>query len=311
MRRPWPLLQPLGEELRQSSSVRGLVPQQLTEVVDGLARLRYDDPKLLDALEIVIDRTLEQREALHEAQACTILEALGSLNYQGRSGALTMKLLERLSAAQQSLLPHSAVALLHGLALLHVEPPPPLAIADIMKSMAGSGLAMDAGEVGTMLWSLVELACADTAMEAARSLPADIIESVHTSDLHTLTLCLWSLLTLRCYDHRLTKAVLQALGTMAAGVTQPAHLCRLAECMLMLQLEAPQELGLSLPQLLMQKAQYAWQQVQAARLLPGRLLPFADDHRLPCPLCHRFNRSCRASARRSLCWRSVRMVPTP
>ena len=42
MRRPWPLLAPLGEQLCHVGASGGvLVPQMLTEVIDGLARLRY------------------------------------------------------------------------------------------------------------------------------------------------------------------------------------------------------------------------------------------------------------------------------
>ena len=55
-------------------------------------------------------------------------------------------------------------------------------------------------------------------------------------------------------------AMLQALNRSAAGVAMPTHLCRLAECMLMLQLEAPPELGLALPNQLCVKARHAWQQ---------------------------------------------------
>ena len=222
---------------------------------------RYDEPKLLDALESQLVRTLEQPEVLHEAQACTIIEALGALHYHGRSSTILTLLIERLHSVQQ-LLPHSAVALVHGLALLHVEPPAPLGIADIMRLMSASGLAIDPAEAGTLLWSLVQLGCAELAREAIRTLPVDIAETAQHADLHSLTLCLWSLLTLRCYEHRLTIAVLQAISQAASGVALPAQLCRIAECMLMLQLEAPPELGLVLPPLLCQKAQLAWQQVQ-------------------------------------------------
>ena len=180
---------------------------------------------------------------LHEAQACTIIEALGALHYHGRSSTLLTLLLERLHRVQQ-LLPHSAVALVHGLALLHVEPPAPLGIADILRLMSASGLAIDPAEAGTLLWSLVQLGCAELAREAIRTLPVDIAETAQHADLHALTLCLWSLLTLRCYEHRLTIAVLQAISHAASGVALPAQLCRIAECMLVLQREALPELGL-------------------------------------------------------------------
>ena len=244
---------------------------------------------------------------LHEAQACTIIEALGALHYHGRSSTILTLLIERLHSVQQ-LLPHSAVALVHGLALLHVEPPAPLGIADIMRLMSASGLAIDPAEAGTLLWSLVQLGCAELAREAIRTLPVDIAETAQHADLHSLTLCLWSLLTLRCYEHRLTIAVLQAISQAASGVALPAQLCRIAECMLMLQLEAPPELGLVLPPLLCQKAQLAWQQVQlqvSCERSPQRslssLLSLCMQMLTTAPSPHR----CRASARRSRSSRSL------
>ena len=167
-----------------------------------------------------IERSLE-KGMLHEAQACTIVEALGALGYLGRSGTLVTKLLDRLSALT-ALLPHSAVALLHGLALLHVEPPPPVTVADILKLMEASALPIDLAEMSTLLWSLVELGCAEAAMEAVRTLPPETIEMTVTADLHTLTTCLWSLLTLRCYDHALIAHVITALTKAAGGIHQVA-----------------------------------------------------------------------------------------
>ena len=259
MRRPWPLLEPLATELRtMCGGAMILDPQLLTDVIDGLARLRFDDLKLLDAIESQIERSLEGSR-LHEAQTCTIVESLGCLSYRGRSDSLTGKLLDRLKGVE-SLLPHSAVALLHGLALLKTEPSAPLGIADILRTMNASGLPIDLSEASLLLWSLVELGCSEPALEMARSLPEEIADSASSVDLHTLTMCLWALLTLRCYDQGITAKLLAAINMAAAGVSMPAHLCRLAECMLMLQLEAPQELSAQFPSGLRYKAQHAWQQ---------------------------------------------------
>ena len=105
MRRPWPICEPLAFELRQLDLQE---PQLLSEVVDGLARLRYDDPKLLDAVGSMVERALV-RGSIHEAQACSMVESFGTLNFEGRSGTLIPKLLERISVAT-ALLPHSAAA---------------------------------------------------------------------------------------------------------------------------------------------------------------------------------------------------------
>ena len=73
----------------------------------------------------------------------------------------------------------------------------------------------------------------------------------------------------------LLKPVLVAIGNASSGVHLPSQLCRLAECMLMLQLEAPQTLGLGLPQDLCMRCQFAWQQtytkVQTAEAMTQEL----------------------------------------
>merc|ERR1719487_210281 len=125
-RRPWPILDPLALTLR---SVDLEKPQELTEVMDALSRMRYDDVKLLDAIEIQVERSLGQQR-LHEAQACTMLEAFGTLGYHGRTGSLISKLLDRIGQAS-SLMPHSGVSLTHGLALLRTEPQEPLSLVKI------------------------------------------------------------------------------------------------------------------------------------------------------------------------------------
>jgi hypothetical protein len=128
LRRPWPLIEPLSYKLRNVDMPESAL---LCEVIDALARLRYDDVKLLEVIEINVERSLTQQR-LHEAQACTMLEAIGTLGYHGRTGTLVNKLLERIGQATL-LLPHSGVALTHGLALLRTEPPE-VSAADAKKS---------------------------------------------------------------------------------------------------------------------------------------------------------------------------------
>lgn len=256
MRRPWPIIEPLTYELRALDS---LEPQLLTEILDGLARLRYDDPKLLDVVDTMVERSLEMKH-LHEAQACAIMEAFGTLGHQGRSGALIPHLVERIAAAQ-SLLPHSVVSLVHAFALLRIEPVDPLPVSKISSLLSASGLPLELADVGLLIWSYVELGCAEAAMDLLRnSFTQEMIDAAVTADLHTLTLLLWSLLALRAYETPLLVACMQSIGASAPGIHLPSQLCRLAECMLMMQLEAPQTLGLALPPELCMKAQYAWQQ---------------------------------------------------
>jgi hypothetical protein len=262
MRRPWPLVEPIAAGLRR---LEALEPQLLSEVIDGLARLRYDDPRMLDWVESQVERSLE-RKVLHEAQAAAMVEAFGTLGHVGRTGHLVLRLLERVAAAA-SLLPHSAVALLHGLALLRTSPAgEPLPTVKITAQLKESGLVPELADVGILLWSYVELDQAQAALELLQGLPADLVEAAAVADLHTLTLTLWALLVLRQYDHPLLPAVLRALTSAAAGIRQPPQLMRLAECMLMLQLEAPQDRGFSIPQDLCMRAQGAWERLFALQL---------------------------------------------
>ena len=62
-------------------------------MLDALARLRFDEPTLLTALEAHVAGALE-RGALHEAQAACVVESFGTLRYRPRAELLT-KLLER------------------------------------------------------------------------------------------------------------------------------------------------------------------------------------------------------------------------
>ena len=258
-RRPWPILDPLALTLRNVDLEK---PQELTEVMDALSRMRYDDVKLLDAIEIQVERSLGQQR-LHEAQACTMLEAFGTLGYHGRTGSLISKLLDRIGQAS-SLMPHSGVSLTHGLALLRTEPQEPLSLVKIPDLIAASGLPLELADVAILLWSFVELGCAEAAIKIIQSLPQDMAEQCVTADITTLTLTLWSLLALRAYDVPLLGPLLHSVAALASGVQKPSQLCRLAECMLMMQLEKPAELNLQLPPDLCMRAQMAWQQSYTA-----------------------------------------------
>ena len=135
---------------------------------------------------------------------------------------------------------------------------------------------IELADVATLLWSFVQLGDAAAAMETLHSIPAEMAEQCSTADMHTLTLCLWSLLVLRAYDHLLLPPVLLAISTAQAGIKKPPQLCRLAECMLMIQLEAPQGLNIQLPPELRMRSEYAWQQtytaVQQAEAAPSQLV---------------------------------------
>ena len=82
-----------------------------------------------------------------------MVEAFGTLGYHGRTGEPITRLLERQVSA---LLPHSGVALTHGLALLRAEPPEPLGLTKIttligplgllLELSAGRGMARAGGE---------------------------------------------------------------------------------------------------------------------------------------------------------------------
>ena len=177
-----------------------------------------------------------------------------------------------------SLLPHSATSLLHGLALLHFEPAPPLLTTEkILEKVTSSGLNLELTDVAVLLWSMVELCVVKDALDLLRNLPPEMTDAVASADLHTLTFLLWSMLVLRAYDSPLLVPTLQALAHAAPGVRLPAHLCRLAECTLMLQLEAPQSAGLQLPQELTMKAQYAWQQAYGAVVKDKPPNPLVDE----------------------------------
>ena len=255
MRRPWPLMGEISKELIAAPS---LPDQLLTDLFDALARLRYDDPQLLDALEIHADRAID-RGTLHEAQAGCILEALGALQYSGRTGSLVVRLLTRLRAAE-SLMPHTAVAVMHGAAQLRLEPSP-LSVDETLEKMAKSQLVLDLPEAATMLWSLVELGQADAAMRILEMLLPELGDQAATCDLHSLNLVLWCLLTLRQHEHHLLRPVFQACARVASGIRAPSQLCRYAEIMLMLQLEASAT-GLALPAEITARARAAWRQCQ-------------------------------------------------
>ena len=135
------------------------------------------------------------------------------------------------------------MALLHGCALLRIVPSPKTC-GDFLTLAAQSGLPLDLPEIATVLWSLVQLAQPEPAVELLNSLPADVQEQIVTSDAQSLCLLVWSLLTLRQHEHFLLQPTLVALVGMGAGLKQLAQLCLLAESALMLQLEVPPALGL-------------------------------------------------------------------
>ena len=126
--------------------------------------MRMDDRPLLEALETHLDRCLE-RGLIHEAQAAACLEALGAVQYAGRNGAITPKLLTRLQAAP-FLQPHSLSALLRGAAQLRTVPSTSnFSVEEFVALMKASNLAPDWAEAATMLWALVELDRADVAIQ--------------------------------------------------------------------------------------------------------------------------------------------------
>ena len=277
-KRPIMLVQPLcaalGELCARRDATGAPVPlggDFLSDVLDALARLRFDEPTLLTALEAHVAGALE-RGALHEAQAACVVESFGTLRYRPRAELLT-KLLERVhsegggggTGGGSQLLPHSAVALLHGCALLRIVPSPKTC-GDFLTLAAQSGLPLDLPEIATVLWSLVQLAQPEPAVELLNSLPADVQEQIVTSDAQSLCLLVWSLLTLRQHEHFLLQPTLVALVGMGAGLKQLAQLCLLAESALMLQLEVPPALGLGLPPELMAKATIAWARQQQMAL---------------------------------------------
>ena len=148
----------------------------------------------------------------------------------------------------------------------------------------------------------------------ARGLQPELLERVGGADLHTLLLCLWSLLYLQLHEHPLVAPLVAALrrsggkaewvplregrqwgahqhqlgrtptlpdthlppplpSSLGAGVRLPSHVKLLVEVALMLQLEAPPALGLSLPQELCRTAHATYlRQQQLAPPPPGPML---------------------------------------
>ena len=93
-KRPIMLVQPLcaalGELCARRDATGAPVPlggDFLSDVLDALARLRFDEPTLLTALEAHVAGALE-RGALHEAQAACVVESFGTLRYRPRAELL-------------------------------------------------------------------------------------------------------------------------------------------------------------------------------------------------------------------------------
>ena len=145
-----PLLDAVGEGV---AALPAMEPKLLADMLDALARLRYDSTPVLAAAErlvgVALDHAVPPRgalqdappppalsttrpptapQAVHEAQAATALEALATLSPSAHyASPLVVGLLPRLlgrAGAAAVLLPHSAAALLHGLAAVRAVPPP-------------------------------------------------------------------------------------------------------------------------------------------------------------------------------------------
>ena len=116
----WPLLL-LERLVGEVCSVREFNADQLTDVLDALARMRYDAPNVLGALEVHVEAVCA-RGQMHEAQAACIVESLATLGFTGRGAHLVPSVLQKLQQSS-ALLPHTAASLLHGLALLRFVPP--------------------------------------------------------------------------------------------------------------------------------------------------------------------------------------------
>ena len=61
-----------------------LEPKLIVDAFDAVGRMRLDDAPLLESLEMYLDSCLE-RGLMHEAQAASCLEALGAVQYVGRT----------------------------------------------------------------------------------------------------------------------------------------------------------------------------------------------------------------------------------
>jgi hypothetical protein len=199
---------------------------------------------------------LLDRNQLHEAQAACCLEAIATLASGMPPAAaaalapLPTKLLAR-AAPCSSLLPHTATAMLRGLARLQLLPPPDsvggVTPASLVDKMAASGMSPDIPELAFMLKACTILGLRELAQSLLSSSTPDHVSSVAEADPPTLSSLLWSLLALREHEHPLLPACLAAAAT--ASFTR-SQLPLIAESMLMLRLEAgasqpplPQELA--------------------------------------------------------------------
>ena len=106
-----------------------------------------------------------------------------------------------------------------------------------------------------------------------RGLGPELLERVGSADLHSLLMSLWSLLNLQLHEHPLVAPLVAALCKVGVGVRLPMHVGLLVEIALMLQFEAPPQLGLKLPaELCLQAHQAHLRQQQNAAGPPGQML---------------------------------------
>lgn len=288
MRRPLPLVEPLAKQIIMVPTVE---PDQLVKLYDALARLRYNGPMVLEALEHHASELLKLN-ALHEAQVGCIVEALGLLNYQRAvEGGLMHMLLARLHAAPL-LLPHTAAAAIHGLALLRLVPDPaaaPYGCSQLMQLMEASTLSLDLSELATIMTSLIELRHDTLARELVQKQAAGVRQQLQAEqalpkvqqhermcDLHAQIGAAWSMLHLELYADALLPPLLMKLCKVGAGARQPLQVRMLAEVAVMLRDEAPQALAQNaqwvLPQQLVFQATSAFQQQQQLAAEPSQLL---------------------------------------
>ena len=231
---------------------------------------RYDGPSLLAALEQRAQELLS-RSSLHEAQAASIIESLALLNFAG-SLQIVPALLLRLQNAPL-LLPPTVTAALHGAAQLRLVPVAPCGPAELLGLMDKSLLPLELCELGVLGWSLIELGQAELAAGVMRGLGPELLERVGGADLHSLLMSLWSLLNLQLHEHPLVAPLVATLCKVGVGVRLPVHVGLLVEIALMLQFEAPPQLGLKLPpELCLQAHQAHLRQQQNAAGPPGPML---------------------------------------
>lgn len=281
MRRPLPLVEPLAKQMIIVPTVE---PDQLVNLYDAMARLRYKDPMVLETLEHHTSELLKLN-ALHEAQVGCILEALGLLNYQRAvEGGLMRTLLARLYAAPL-LLPHTAAAAIHGLAQLRLVPDPavePHGCAKLIQLMEASALSVDLSELSKLMISLIELRHDELARGLVQKQAAGVLQQLHVEtagkleslrDAHSQIGAAWSVLHLQLYAHPLLPPLLMTLRKAGAGARRPLQVRLLAEVVVMLHEEAPQvPAHNALPQELAFQAISTFQQQQQLAAEPSQML---------------------------------------